>query len=1424
MSRHRSNSGVGFFYFYKPQSKMPVVFPRKSNFSQFCIYGYLRSLCLKIMTNLSVKLIKLYLFTCSFFLYWTVHAQSERPSVYPASLTPLKSNSDPAQYCVDDYLIDRKGRMWFKTCGVAQQLYALRLVQFDGYDLWPLSIARDDWTGYLRSCLEGESSKLGLYGFLNRGFGTSVLFTYDQGNNQIQYTSIQGFCGGIIEHTPGHFWVLTKEKENFVLNNWDGIQVVPFAKIPNSNFDNQLNRFIVKEDIPFIRMGDQLWFSDLDMPIFSYHLHTQEVQKFTANDFPDLYKGILSTFRQEASKMNIVEREGTLYTFQNTRNPDFYMRQKPSTSFSSLDIVPKGYSASGIYKDEKGQILFVYQNQHHEIDQGALLLDSLGRYWDYSPMLRSLPSIRKIGSNDFLKSAYVATQMGAFLLAVGGNQAIKTIKNGSFRHIRTNTRGEIITKYERKLITLNGNQPTFIPPNACTEYYSNRNGLVYLINDLQNNLWLKYKNKLARFEAKPDGSCETYNLGFSSGEAVFLSSTQLAIVEHTKSQLMIFDLTTRQAEFFEAEGKPVQFSGVVHFMILGRDEMLWVATNTGLFKIDVARHKMWHYGESFGFEDPRVLVVEECQNGLIWMGTASRGVHVFDPKQEKVVKIINRANGLSNNTVVNIVEDNDGDIWAGTYDGITLLSPEGEIISNINTEDGLSHYEFNRYAHYKDKDGKIYMGTVQGLNIIDPPLLKQQRRDAEVSQIYIATISYFDSESKQQVTLRNPDASLKKICLTADQRNLSLSLGMSNYGYAEKNRYAYQLEGISNEWIYIGNDHQIDLFTLPPGNYKLKITGIDKNGNWVKTPIELNIQAQEFFYKQTWFYLVLALPFIGFALLWIRRLRQEKEMLEYEVNKRTRQIQKSKALIEQQASDLVQLHELKSRFFANISHELRTPLTLITGPTELLAQEEYVKQNKPLLKTIRGVYKNTKKLLNLTEEMLDLASLEAQKIQLKETAVYLQSFCLQIFEAFQPKALHQQLDYRFDYQISPDFIFLVDQQRLERILNNLLSNAMKFTATDQSVYFRIYQKSDHLYFEIQDTGPGIPEEDLPHIFDRFFQGRQKSFTSENGTGIGLSLCKDLAHFMQGDLSVKSTLGQGSTFVLQLPARTSQKADLPKEHELLLSQAETHSQQFSTPQKNTTPPGRILVVEDNPEVRTFIEQILQSRYVTQSVEDGQQALNLLQHHNTPSFDLILSDIAMPHLDGYDLLNAVKVDPNLQGIPVIILTARHQQADRLKALRLGVDDYLTKPFSPLELIARIQNLLQNYRQREAFQQELLAINPDFGQEPSVDQRWLSELEAVALKALEQQLDLNSNFLADKMALSTRQLSRRVKALTGLTIGRYIQEVKLQKARFLIENKMKTTIAEVAYACGFKSPSYFSQLFAQAFGKLPSDYPLE
>lgn len=579
------------------------------------------------------------------------------------------------------------------------------------------------------------------------------------------------------------------------------------------------------------------------------------------------------------------------------------------------------------------------------------------------------------------------------------------------------------------------------------------------------------------------------------------------------------------------------------------------------------------------------------------------------------------------------------------------------------------------------------------------------------------------------------------------------------------------------------------------------------------------------------------LIFIGFGLIALVFI-----VLAYNNQRRAKeQLAQQNEIIAHQSQELRQLDEVKSRFFANVSHELRTPVTLVLGPlTTLLKSGELKEKNQKL--TELGV-KNAKNLLKMVNEILDLTRMESGKVAVEESEGELHAFLSRITQAFVGLAEQQKIDYRIDLAMDESVTVQLDFKKVEKILNNLLSNAFKFTNSGEQICFITKQEEEILSISIQDTGRGIHPKDLPYIFDRFYQSSLPNAPKEGGTGIGLSLSQEFAKLLQAKLYAESQFGKGSTFYLQIPLKinTLAKPTPNTQHLIPNTQSPTANNQLPVPNTkqaitNNQEPAYILLVEDNEDLREFIQLIIGNQHHLQMAENGKVAWEqLVDSYENPQSEtrkpqlpqLIISDIMMPEMDGYQLLDKLKANEQLRTIPVIMLTALAELKDKLKALRIGVDDYMTKPFEEEELIARINNLLRNSKMRqEYYQQEnnrqaiIEEASITASKMPLEESHWLEQVETLVKASIS-----NFNFtvaeLAHQLSLSKSSLERKLKKETGLTPSQYIQEIRYNEARYLLETKAVKSVKNLAYQVGIKSTRNFSKNFKTRFGRLPSDY---
>ena len=855
-----------------------------------------------------------------------------------------------------------------------------------------------------------------------------------------------------------------------------------------------------------------------------------------------------------------------------------------------------------------------------------------------------------------------------------------------------------------------------------------------------------------------------------------------------------------------------------------RNGDIWIVTRQGLYQVDSGFKRIKAHYTADATDKPvlntnDLLDIHEDQEGILWLGTKGGGLNRLDPVTGDIQVFTKESHGLSDNIVCSILQSDENHLWVGSYNGLMQFNTNTHEVQSFFEKDGLTHSEFNHASAFKDSKGNLYFGGIKGINAFDPSVFDEKKGHPPM----LTSFMQYDPTTGKLIDKTVDVRQNHSIRLNYTDRFFNLHFASSDYQDPANNRYTYRIVGLDHEWNELGYQNQLRLNKPPPGDYEIQIRALGSSGSW-SPPLSLALHVNEAFYKKTWF--IIAVVFFTVLLVYtlfrlrFRQLKQAKLRLEKTVTERTREIAAQKAHIEVQANKLQALDRLKSRFFANISHELRTPLTLIQGHTENLLQH-YAGQ-EPLQTELKVAQQNSTRLLGLVEEILDLSKLESGKLKLHEKPVQLHALLNRVADAYHSLLYGKKVRLGFTFDLPEQLTVRIDEDKVEKVLYNLLSNAVKFTEKGSIILeTREIQIAGDPFINIvvQDTGRGIHSEDLPHIFDRFYQSSQANAPVEGGTGIGLALAKELAGLMGGYLEVSSEWGKGTCFVFKLPKKEVEaKEPIAEDTFPVLKETPkvppTNGIGKNPAYKKQTP--TVLVVEDHPDMRAFICKLLGPHYKIKEAADGKEALKKLKRY---SIDLVISDVMMPRMDGFALLEALKAEEKWRGLPVVMLTARAAAEDKLHALRIGVNDYLTKPFQKEELLVRIDNLLKNRKQRLEWQQK---IAEEEGKEATVsaDDRFVQQAETTVKKELG-----NANFnvidLAEALTVSQRQLTRKVRSTTGLSPLQFIREVRLQEARRMLENKEKETVAEVMYAIGIQTGGHFSEIYHKRFGKKPSSY---
>lgn len=810
------------------------------------------------------------------------------------------------------------------------------------------------------------------------------------------------------------------------------------------------------------------------------------------------------------------------------------------------------------------------------------------------------------------------------------------------------------------------------------------------------------------------------------------------------------------------------------------------------------------------------------KKGRYWLATAS-GLIRWNPRTGEQ-ELLDEKLGLRRLEMYAVYSDAEGNLWLSTENGIQCYNPDSRALHVFLEKDGVTHREGNRIAHYQAKDGTLYFGTVNGITAFQPgEVLANHVTKAPLS--LFLTGAYITSQHNQSRYNALPEYyQTGRIELNHSHPSLTLRFAREGLRSLESGNYFYRIKGKESDWITL-NKPEISLVSLPYGHSVIEIqfgTGIRRVSDGA---LAINVFVRRPFYLRWWFFLLAALSLALGVLAYIRyrvfSLNRRKEELEEEVHKRTQTIEEDRQLIRTQAMELVAKKKEKDLFFANITHEFRTPLTLVTGPIQSVLQWEKVSPREAEL--LEMSLRNARQLEYLVEDMLLLSVMDAGFLTVQPGWMVLSDFVADFARPFALKAASEGIEWQVEQQDTSDQKIRTDSKLLRIILTNLVSNALKFTERGGRVSLRVSLYSGFLEAEVTDTGRGIHPDDLPHIFERFFQTRRENAPAEGGTGIGLASSKELATLLGGSLDVKSVWGSGSVFLLRIPlietdSATPQEGVVGEENkDVENAYIEGQSSKKGLLRKSAE---HILIVDDNPDMRKYLTLLLQDYANIVEAANGKEAWTLLEKGLRPV--LIISDLMMPEMDGLQLLARLRGSADFpEIIPFIMLTARSGQTEKQSSMRLGVDDYILKPFSAhvlqhsvLELIRR-----QETRRHEHLAEPATPLIDDIQTRQS-ELEWLAQLEATTMQMMGKDT-FSIDQLAAQMLLGRTSFYQEVKRLTGLTPNQYVLEARMIKARNLLETNPTISFKSILQQIGLRDERYFVRLFQQRFGQHPSHF---
>ena len=827
---------------------------------------------------------------------------------------------------------------------------------------------------------------------------------------------------------------------------------------------------------------------------------------------------------------------------------------------------------------------------------------------------------------------------------------------------------------------------------------------------------------------------------------------------------------------------------------------IWMATEEGVSRITVGAGgdlRFTHY-----LDDQVVYALCEDLAGRMWAGTYGQGLYVIDPDTGTSERYTETDGNLAESTIYGIVRDAEGLLWISSNLGVAGQDPATGRFRSSDTPYNLKEQEYRINAAYRSQAGELIFGGTEGMTLFDPAGIYL---DSELPPLVFTKLQVANQEvpvlPEGGLLQRNIDET-EEVTLPYDNANFSLSFAPLDFLSPDTYHYAYKLEGLDEDWINSRGGTSVSYTLQNAGSYRFRVRMFAGAQEAVFAERELGIRVLPPPWR-SWYawltYAVLAALLLTAALRYVYLQHQLRE------EQRTKNQQEA-------------LHQAKLRFFTNITHELRTPLTLMLGPLESVRRNGEVRGDTA--RRLLTVEKNSRRLLQLVNELLSFRKLDGKSDPLRLDGHDMVEFCEEIVSAFQAYAQTTGKQLRF-VSAQPRCLVNFDRDKLEKVVYNLLANAFKFTAAGGHIDLRLRREGTKVHLEVTDDGEGIPEELHEQIFARFFE--RKSLTNREGTGIGLAVAREYVEMHGGEISVSSRPGHGSTFRLWIPLRpalaSASPAPVAPPADPLPDVIAQLRERLAGPKPAGGTPPLILVVEDNEEVRDYIESVLVDDYRLVTAHDGKDGLEKAGSCNP---DLILSDVMMPVMDGIALCSALKGDIQTSHIPVILLTAKSSDLQKLEGLEIGANDYITKPFSPRELQLRVANLLQALRDARERTGRTLRLEPAEVEVAPADAEFLER----AIDAVNGQMD-NTDYRVDHfardLAVSRALLFTKMKAITGHTPNNFIKLLRMKRAAQLLATG-ELQVAEVPARVGYRDVKYFSSSFAKAHGCNPSVYGCE
>ncbi|WP_395375003.1 two-component regulator propeller domain-containing protein [Marinicella sp. W31] len=1279
---------------------------------------------------------------------------------------------------------DPQGFIWIATG--YQGLY-----RYDGYQLKPIDLDQASPRLIIKT-LEIDNS------------GTIWVGT--------EHNGLYGYSPGQTEHFT-HIQGITTNHVSALLADNTGLWVATSGGLDYLSTDREVINYLnVQQDTPFSRINTLLSRKEslllgTDTGLFEFFPQHMQLQRITiANNLESIS---INALYQETDGAFWVGTDSGLY-LQEKPGTDFHPYQDEYISGRVFSIIGNaeyiwiGTLFNGLYSLNKATTTL--ENHRYSSNRNDTISDNnvLSMMVDRHGLLWLGTFNSGVNTVDFLTTRFGLHDDSA--------NSVYCATTKVFYHFHKDDQDNLWIASEDGLIAYNAQQ------RHCQHYGSiseSKNTfshpLIYHINSIdENTLWVATARGLNLFNKK-NGSVDRLTDQVPATNTYFTIEKGSELLLGTNQGLFRYSITNQTSQPINA---PEITNSNFHIYDVAIDQSghHYFATNQGVYKLNTAGDLAVQQEIQNQLPPAQIMSLHIDEQDHMWVGTFLYGLFHFN-NNGTLITAYDATHGLADNTSINsILQSPDKDLWMGSDKGLIRLHKDSDTIHIFHQNDGLQSDFFIKASVYQSASGQVYMGGRKGFNVFDPTHIKlnQQPPLVAITEFNRMRKTHDAGAVKHENLLSQALHSTDQLTLSHQDYMMGFEFAVLDFADSSRNQYAYMLEGLDPDWNLTDAHNRTANYTnLNSGHYTFKVKGANKNGIWSDNITTIQIEIPTPVWMRWWAIslYVLAASFLlyGYTQRKNKASQRLNLLLRQEVEKRTRELELQKKKVEN-------LLSRKNDFFTHISHEFRTPLTLILGPINRL-----LKMNVPGndVHTLQTVNRNANRLLTLIEQLLQMAKVSDQQSVAFQTQ-NIQGQLQGIVDSFQSLAEDKRITLQLIH--NPQAIVKVTEDAIDTVIGNLLSNAIKYTPIGGQVTVDSSIQNNQVCIQVADSGCGLSPAQQSEIFERF--KRLDSHRDIEGTGIGLSIVKEVMRANKGSIDLSSALGHGSIFTVKFPMvpaldDTATNSSLHP----LIQQLSQNLPQNNAQVKTVTKHHRetVLIVDDNPDMRTYIAQCLESHYRCLLAEEGKSGV-MTAIQQVP--DVIVCDVMMPGMDGFEVSRLLRSDTRTSHIPLILLTALSDKENRIKGWREHVDAYLTKPFCSDELKAQLESVLviRNILRNKAGQQ-ISTDNKNMALElPKKDQQFINKLMKLIDKNYSKSHYMRAQ-MAQDMAVSERQLQRKLKALIDKNPTDLLREYRLKQAARLLKEGYQ--VNQIADRCGFGSPTYFSKCFKAQYGMPPKQY---